>query len=105
MSLGKQEGQSSQWNKIVSSVLLFLHCLLQWQKMTKAAVHSVKAPGIENIMNPYFRISVRIANITHLRSVLGLCVVLCYLWKSLVERCWKFFSCVFVHLYTCMCEY
>lgn len=74
------------------------------EKMSKAAVHSVKAPGKENI-NLYFSVSVKIGNVTPVRSVLRLCVVLHYLWKSLVERSWKVFCCVFIHLYTCTCGY
>lgn len=75
------------------------------EKMSKAAVHSVKAPGKENIINLYFSVSVMIGNVTHVRSVLRLCVVLHYLWKSLVERSWKVFCCVSIHLYTCTCGY
>lgn len=46
------------------------------KKKTKAAIHSIKAPGKENIINLYFRVSVMIGNVTNLRSVLRLCVVL-----------------------------
>jgi len=101
MSLEKQEAWSSQWSTFILLISLFLHYLLQWSKMSKAAIHSVKAPGKENIINLYFRVSVIIGNITHLR----LCVILRSLWKSLLERCWKVFYCVFIHLYTCVRGY
>lgn len=70
--------------------------------MTKAAIHSVEEPGEENIL---VSVSVMTGNVTHLRSVLRLCVMLHSLWKSLVERCGKVFCCVFIHLHTCMCGY